>query len=214
MILALAPGGGEPLVLEIDRRRVSAKNPHQLFVIMILTGVLMTAVAFVFLRNQVRPIRRLAQVAEAFGKGRVDPYTPSGALEVRAAGRAFLDMRNRIERHIEQRTMMLSGVSHDLRTPLTRIKLGLSMLDPAPETEDLLRDVAEMEALLDTFLDFARSEAFDDPEEVDVLALPALPGRRPRMPAVWAARSCWTCPRRRRSWRCAPVPCGGACPTC
>jgi two-component system osmolarity sensor histidine kinase EnvZ len=163
--------GQETLTLEIDRRRVSASNPHQLFVIMILTGILMTAVAFVFLRNQVRPIRRLARVAEAFGKGRVAPYKPSGALEVRAAGRAFLDMRARIERQIEQRTMMLSGVSHDLRTPLTRLKLGLSMLDSGPETEDLLRDVEEMEALLTAFLDFARADALDDPESVDILAL-------------------------------------------
>lgn len=163
--------GQETLTLEIDRRRVSASNPHQLFVIMILTGILMTAVAFVFLRNQVRPIRRLARVAEAFGKGRVAPYKPSGALEVRAAGRAFLDMRARIERQIEQRTMMLSGVSHDLRTPLTRLKLGLSMLDSTPETDDLLRDVEEMESLLTAFLDFARADALDDPESVDILAL-------------------------------------------
>jgi two-component system, OmpR family, osmolarity sensor histidine kinase EnvZ len=161
----------DTLMLEIDRRRVSASNPHQLFVIMILTGILMTAVAFVFLRNQVRPIRRLARVAEAFGKGRVAPYKPSGALEVRAAGRAFLDMRARIERQIEQRTMMLSGVSHDLRTPLTRLKLGLSMLDSGPETDDLLRDVEEMESLLTAFLDFARADALDDPESVDILAL-------------------------------------------
>ncbi|MGI3185294.1 ATP-binding protein [Nioella aestuarii] len=161
----------ETLILEINRKRVSASNPHQLFVIMIFTGILMTAVAFVFLRNQVRPIRRLARVAEAFGKGRVDPYKPSGALEVRAAGRAFLDMRARIERQIEQRTMMLSGVSHDLRTPLTRLKLGLSMLETGPETDELLRDVEEMEALLTTFLDFARADALDDPETVDVLAL-------------------------------------------
>lgn len=166
--------GGERLMLEIDRRRVSASNPHQLFVIMILTGILMTAVAFVFLRNQVRPIRRLARVAEAFGKGRVDPYKPSGALEVRAAGRAFLDMRARIERQIEQRTMMLSGVSHDLRTPLTRLKLGLSMLETGAETDALLRDVEEMEALLTAFLDFARADAQDDPEPVDVLALARL----------------------------------------
>lgn len=161
----------DTLMLEIDRRRVSASNPHQLFVIMILTGILMTAVAFVFLRNQVRPIRRLARVAEAFGKGRVAPYKPSGALEVRAAGRAFLDMRARIERQIEQRTMMLSGVSHDLRTPLTRLKLGLSMLDSGPETDELLRDVEEMESLLTAFLDFARADALDDPESVDILAL-------------------------------------------
>lgn len=171
VVLALAPEGRAPLVLEVDRRRVSASNPHQLFVIMILTGVLMTAVAFVFLRNQVRPIRRLARAAEAFGKGRVEPYKPSGALEVRAAGRAFLDMRARIERQIEQRTLMLSGVSHDLRTPLTRMKLGLSMLDRGPDIDDLLHDVEEMEALLNTFLDFARSEALDDPEEVEVVAL-------------------------------------------
>lgn len=173
VVLALVEGN-DTLVLEIDRRRVSASNPHQLFVIMILTGILMTAVAFIFLRNQVRPIRRLARVAEAFGKGRVDPYRPSGALEVRAAGRAFLDMRARIERQIEQRTMMLSGVSHDLRTPLTRLKLGLSMLDAGEDTEDLLRDVEEMEALLTAFLDFARADAHDDPETVDVLALARL----------------------------------------
>lgn len=160
-----------PLVLEIDRRRVSASNPHQLFVLMILTGILMTAVAYLFLRNQLRPIRRLSRAAEAFGKGRVEPYKPSGALEVRAAGRAFLDMRARIERAIEQRTMMLSGVSHDLRTPLTRMKLALSMMEDPAEAADLLRDVEEMEALLTTFLDFARSDALDDPEPADVLAL-------------------------------------------
>ncbi len=163
--------GGQSLWIEADRRRVSASNPHQLFVIMFLTGVLMTAVAFIFLRNQLRPIRRLARAAEAFGKGRVVPYKPSGALEVRAAGRAFLDMRARIERQIEQRTMMLSGVSHDLRTPLTRMKLGLSMLEDPTEAEDLMRDVSEMESLLDTFLAFARSEALDDPEVVDILDL-------------------------------------------
>ena len=164
-------GPDAPLVLEIDRRRVSASNPHQLFVLMIFTGILMTAVAYLFLRNQLRPIRRLARAAEAFGKGRMEPYKPAGALEVRAAGRAFLDMRARIERAIEQRTMMLSGVSHDLRTPLTRMKLALSMLEDAPEAADLMRDVTEMEALLTTFLDFARSDALDDPEPVDLLAL-------------------------------------------
>jgi two-component system osmolarity sensor histidine kinase EnvZ len=83
------------------------------------------------------------------------PYRPAGATEVRSAGRAFLEMRGRIESQIEQRTMMLSGVSHDLRTPLTRMRLGLSMLDQTPEVKDIERDVAEMEGLLDTFLDFA-----------------------------------------------------------
>lgn len=169
--LEAGPDQGRAMVLEIDRRRVSASNPHQLFVLMIFTGVLMTAVAYIFLRNQLRPIRRLARAAEAFGKGRVEAYKPSGALEVRAAGRAFLDMRARIERQIEQRTMMLSGVSHDLRTPLTRMKLSLSMMEDAPDTADLRRDVEEMEALLTTFLDFARSDALDDPEPADILQI-------------------------------------------
>lgn len=162
---------GESVEMTLTRRRVSASNPHQLLVLMIFTGILMTTVAFLFLRNQVRPIRRLARAAEAFGKGQVLDYSPRGALEVRAAGRAFLDMRARIERQIEQRTMMLSGVSHDLRTPLTRMKLGLTMLEQGPDTDALIRDVEEMEALLTAFLDFARSDALDDPEEVDVLAL-------------------------------------------
>ncbi len=162
---------GTDVSLEFNRSRVSANNPHQLFVIMGFTGILMTAVAYLFLRNQLRPIRRLSRAAEAFGKGRVVPYKPSGALEVRAAGGAFLDMRGRIERQIEQRTLMLSGVSHDLRTPLTRLKLGLSLLESSEDQEGLLRDVSEMEDLLDTFLDFSRSDALDDPELTDVVLL-------------------------------------------
>jgi two-component system osmolarity sensor histidine kinase EnvZ len=150
---------------------VSASNPHQLLVIMASTGIFMTALAYLFLRNQLRPIRRLAAASEAFGKGRRVPYHPAGASEVRSAGRAFLEMRDRIEGQIEQRTMMLSGVSHDLRTPLTRMRLGLSMLPEEPEVEDLVRDVEEMERLLDTFLDFARGEALDDPAEADPAAL-------------------------------------------
>ena len=128
---------------------------------MVVTSVLMTLIAFGFLRNQLRPIAQLARVAEAFGKGRALPYRPRGATEVRAAGAAFLDMRNRLERQTQSRTMMLSGVSHDLRTPLTRLRLGLSMLDEA-EAADLLRDVDDMQKLLDAFLDFARDDAADN----------------------------------------------------
>jgi len=161
-----------PMRLHFARQRVSASNPHQLLVLMVATGLLMTLISIVFLRNQMRPIRRLARVAEAFGRGRSVPYHPAGALEVRSAGAAFLDMRARIERMIEQRTMMLSGVSHDLRTPLTRFRLGLSML-PEEDAAPLRRDVEEMERLLDAFLAFARSDALDEAAETDPAALAA-----------------------------------------
>ncbi len=159
-----------PINIEVNRRRVSASNPHQLLVLMIITSILMTVIAFLFLSNQLRPIARLARAAEAFGKGRTIPYRPRGALEVRAAGNAFLDMRHRIERYIEQRTLMLSGISHDLRTPLTRMKLELSMMDD-PGAADLLNDVQEMERLVDEFLAFSRGDATEVVTRVDVSGL-------------------------------------------
>ena len=155
------------LFVEFPRRRVSASNPHQLIVLMVVTGAFMTLIAYLFLRNQLRPIRRLARAAEAFGKGRHETYYPGGANEVRSAGTAFLNMRARIERQIEQRTLMLSGVSHDLRTPLTRLKLGLSMQEETPETAALMSDVDEMEQLIAAFLDFARADATEELEAVD-----------------------------------------------
>jgi two-component system osmolarity sensor histidine kinase EnvZ len=156
-----------PMWLVVDRGRLSASNPHQLLVLMILTSVLMTLVAYGFLRNQLRPITLLADAATAFGKGQHVPYRPRGAVEVRAAGKAFLDMRGRIERQIEQRTMMLSGISHDLRTPLTRLRLGLSLLPEDAETAALLGDVGDMQRLIDEFLAFARGDAMEDPEPVN-----------------------------------------------
>ncbi|MDF3413564.1 HAMP domain-containing protein [Sulfitobacter sp. M57] len=154
-----------PLKIVFDRRRISASNPHQLFVYTIFFGVLMTFIAFVYLRNQLRPIKRLARVAESFGRGRHEPYSPAGAVEVRSAGNAFIDMRNRIERHIEQRTLLLSGVSHDLRTPLTRMRLSLSMLED-DEAEPLIQDVDDMQRMLDEFLNFAKGAAEGTPEPV------------------------------------------------
>ena len=162
---------GQGLRMTVDRRRFSASNPHQLFVNMIFFGVLMTVIAYLYLRNQLRPITRLARAAEAFGRGRHVPYRPSGANEVRAAGSAFLDMRARIERQIEQRTLMLSGVSHDLRTPLTRLRLGLEMLEDEDEKAPMLRDVRDMERLLDAFLDFARGTTEGEALPVDPAAL-------------------------------------------
>ena len=129
---------------------------------MILAALLLTAVAIVFLRNQVRPIRALAEAAEAFGKGRSVPFRPAGAEEVRRAGAAFLSMRSRLERQIEQRTQMLSGVSHDLRTPLTRMKLTLALMDESEETRDLLQDIDQMERMLGEFLAFARGDSLEE----------------------------------------------------
>ena len=159
-----------PLLVEFPRRRVSASNPHQLFVWMVVLSVFMTMVAYSFLRNQLRPINRLAAAAAEYGRGRMVPYRPGGANEVRAAGHAFLDMRNRIERQTQTRTMMLSGVSHDLRTPLTRLRLGLGLLD-GDEVEPLIHDVDDMQGLLDAFLDFARGDAEVAPESVDPIKL-------------------------------------------
>ena len=159
-----------PLRMDFSRRRVSASNPHQLLVLMVVAGLVVGVVATLFLRAQLRPVRRLAQAAEAFGKGRVVPYRPAGAVEVRQAGSAFLDMRRRIERASAQRTLMLSGVSHDLRTPLTRMRLGLAMIDD-PGAEELVRDVEEMERMIDAFLDFARDGATEAVRGVDAGAL-------------------------------------------
>tara|TARA_R110002049_G_scaffold23545_6_gene83478 strand:+ start:3532 stop:4854 length:1323 start_codon:yes stop_codon:yes gene_type:complete len=159
-----SPNG--PLQIQFDRRRISASNPHQLFVYTVFFGVLLSLIASIYLRNQLRPIKRLARAAEAFGRGRHEPYTPAGAVEVRAAGNAFIDMRARIERQIEQRTLMLSGVSHDLRTPLTRMRLGLSMMDD-DEAAPLRDDVDDMQRMLDEFLNFAKGAAEGEPEKVD-----------------------------------------------
>ena len=118
--------------------------------------VLLTTVAILFIRNQVRAIERLAAAAEAFGKGADARLKPHGAREVRAAARAFLDMRERIQRHIDQRTALLASVSHDLRTPLTRLKLELALARPSKRLEAMKQDVGEMEHMIDEYLAFAR----------------------------------------------------------
>jgi len=133
------------------------------------SSVLLFGIAVVFMRNQVKPIRRLARAAESFGKGQeVRDFKPEGATEVRQAAAAFINMRDRIKRQIQQRTEMLAGVSHDLRTPLTRMKLQLEMLPDVPEAEFLQTDVAEMEHMVEGYLAFARGEGQETPAPTDL----------------------------------------------
>ena len=134
--------------------------------------LLLTAVAVLFIRNQVRAIERLAAAAEAFGRGAEAPsFRPHGAREVRQAANAFLDMKSRIQRYIDQRTALLASVSHDLRTPLTRLKLELALAEPGPRIDEMKRDLAEMEHMIDEYLAFARGEAGERAETVNLLAL-------------------------------------------
>jgi len=152
----------------ISRGRVTALNPHQLLVLMIFASLILMVISILFLRNQTRPINRLAEAAEAYGKGRDVPIHPAGSTEVRRAALAFLSMRNKLERQVEQRTQMLSGVSHDLRTPLTRMKLAVELID---DTEELKADITEMEQMLDGFLAFARDNQTEAGQPVDPIAL-------------------------------------------
>lgn len=146
---------------------------------MVGTAIVVSAIAMVFLRNQIRPIGRLAMAADAFGRGRpVDDFRPAGATEVRRAAAAFLDMRARIRRQISQRTEMLAGVSHDLRTPLTRVKLRLAMLaDAHPESHDEIaeseRDVAQMEHMIGEYLAFARGQGGEASVRADLAGIVA-----------------------------------------
>ena len=127
---------------------------------MVGTSTVLLIVAIIFLRNQIKPILRLADAAESFGKGREAPnFRPRGAREVRRAAAAFIEMKTRIERAMEQRTAMLAGVSHDLRTILTRFKLELALIDGTPEVDAMKKDVDEMARMLEAYLAFARGDS-------------------------------------------------------
>jgi len=153
----------------IPRKRLVASNADIFILWMVGSSLVLIAVAIMFLRNQIRPIQQLALVADAFGKGRTVPdFKPYGAAEVRSAAQAFVTMRERIERYVQQRTEMLAGVSHDLKTPLTRLKLELAMMGDSAETRALHEDVVEMERMLDEYLEFARGEGGEDSETADV----------------------------------------------
>ena len=158
-------------VLEIvgPRDRITVSGPDIFILWMVGSALILLAIAVLFLRNQVRPIERLARAAENFGKGRSVPdFKPYGASEVRRAAQAFLTMRERIERHVGQRTEMLAGVSHDLKTPLTRMKLALAMMGSDKDVTELRGDITEMERMLDEYLAFARGEGGEESEVTDL----------------------------------------------
>lgn len=151
------------------RNQAYASNSHIFILWMVGTSLVLLTISVLFLRNQIRPILALAEAAEAFGKGReVANFRPRGATEVRRAAAAFLEMKRRIERQIEQRTTMLAGVSHDMRTVLTRFKLELALLKDTPEAEAMRRDVDELNNMLEAYLAFARGESGEGPAMVDV----------------------------------------------
>lgn len=161
------PGG----VLRViaPRERAVATQAHIFVLWLTIATVLLLGVAVLFIRNQVRAIERLADAAEAFGRGESVPrFKPHGAREVRAAASAFLDMRGRIQRHIDQRTALLASVSHDLRTPLTRLRLELALAPPFKRAEAMKGDLDEMEHMIDEYLAFARGEAGEAMQSISV----------------------------------------------
>jgi len=152
-----------------QRSAAYASNSEIFLFYMVGTSLILVIVAVLFLRNQIRPILRLADAAESFGKGREAPnFRPRGAREVRRAAYAFIEMKARVERAMEQRTAMLAGVSHDLRTILTRFKLELELIGDAPETEGMRRDVDEMAAMLEAYLAFARGDSGEQAQPTDM----------------------------------------------
>jgi two-component system osmolarity sensor histidine kinase EnvZ len=156
----------------VPLNRLFSSSSYIFILYMVGTSLVLFAVATVFMRNQVRPLGRLASAADLFGKGQdVPDFKLQGATEVRQAAVAFNRMRARIQRQMTQRTEMLAGVSHDLRTPLTRMKLQLAMLGDGPEVEELRGDVAEMERMVEGYLAFARGEGTEKPAETDLGSL-------------------------------------------
>ncbi len=162
-----SPQGDQTVRILIDRKRALAANTHFTIVWVLLGTLFLLALAFAFLRNQVRSILRLTEAAKAFGRGRdLDGFRPSGATEVRDAARAVIEMKDRLRGFAQQRTTMLAGVSHDLRTPLTRLKLQLAMLEQSDEIDGARADVDDMSKMLDEYLAFASGEEGEKPESI------------------------------------------------
>ena len=160
------------LNVNVHEKRLYSSTPYIFLMWMIGSSLVLFAIAIIFMRNQIRPIRRLAIAARSFGMGRgSSEIKPSGAKEVRQATQAFRQMRERISRQLAQRTEMLAGVSHDLRTPLTRMKLQIEMLERTPETRELQDDIQEMERMIDGYLTFARGEGSESLSKINLASL-------------------------------------------
>ena len=156
----------------IPKERVASSSARLFALWITLPAIFVIAIAIIFLKNQTRPIIKLAKASEKFGRGEnIDDFKPSGALEIRMAGYEFDKMRKRIKRHLNQRSEMLSGISHDLRTPLTRIKLQLSMIKDSSISEKMSQDVIEMEKMLNEYLQFASSSSIEKTETFNLSEL-------------------------------------------
>lgn len=155
------------------RSQTYASNSHIFLLWMVGTSVVLLTVAILFLRNQIRPILRLGEAADAFGKGRPIPedFRPRGAREVRQAAQAFIEMRERITQHVDQRTTMLAGVSHDLRTVLTRLRLQLAFLGDGPEVDAMKSDIKDMQHMLEDYLAFTKGDGGELAQPTRVLDL-------------------------------------------
>lgn len=157
----------------VTRAQTYLSNSHIFLMWMVGTSIVLLTVAILFLRNQIRPILRLSEAADAFGKGRPvpDDFRPRGAREVRQASQAFLEMRDRIKTHVDQRTTMLAGVSHDLRTVLTRFKLNLALIKDGVETRAMRSDISEMQHMLEDYLAFAKGDGGEEARPANVRQL-------------------------------------------
>ena len=160
---------GGVLSVVVSERRIFSSSGYVVLLWMVGSSIILVVIATLFMRNQIKPIRRLAVAAERFGKGRDVPFFKiEGAREVRQAAHAFMGMKDRLHRQIQQRTTMLAGVSHDLRTPLTRMKLQLAMMEDTQPVHDLKEDVSEMEKMIGAYLQFARGEGSEEPVRMEI----------------------------------------------
>src|SRR5208282_1083924 len=170
-LVSIQTGDGV-MEVAVPKKRLFTPTTYIFMMWMVGSSLVLMGVAVLFMRNQVRSLKRLADAVDDFGKGRDVPHFKlEGATEVRQTGSAFLKMRERLQRQITQRTEMLAGVSHDLRTPLTRMRLALEFLGDGPAVAELKHDVLVMQRMVEGYLDFAKGEGTDEPRNTDLVPL-------------------------------------------